>query len=94
MNTTPNYSLVPHRFWKRKDGVTGCPPRVSIYGSLPSPRESYEMAQEGYSVYDRKSNTYSNYFFGKIGIETEEEGLEIVTKLNNLWENKFASHES
>ena len=80
MNT--KYRLVPRKIWQRKPGFTGCPAQVSIYGSLPSPREAYEIVENGYSVYDVRNNTYSNYFFGKMGIETEVEGLAIIEKLN------------
>jgi hypothetical protein len=76
------YSLVPRKIWQRKPGFTGCPAQVSIHGALPSPREAYEMAEKGYSIYDSRSNTYSNYFFGKIGILTKEEGMAIISRLN------------
>ncbi len=75
------YSLVPRQVFKRKPGFNG-PEYVSAFGALPSPIEAYELITKGFSVYDKKENTYSNYFFCKIGIETEEEGLAIIEKLN------------
>ena len=75
------YTLVPRRHWKRKDGFTGCPETVSIYGAMPQPREAYEIAEKGFSIYDSRNNTYSNYFFGKIGIDTQEEGENIIARL-------------
>ena len=76
------YTLHPLKIWKRKPGFTGCPERVSIHGSLPSPMAAYEMVEDGYTIFDPHSNTYSNYYFGKIGIKTEAEGLAIAEKLN------------
>jgi len=75
------YSLQPNRFWKRKEGFTGCPERVSFYGALPMPKEAYELAEKGFSIYDSRNNTLSNYFFGKVGIATKEEGEQIIQKL-------------
>lgn len=75
------FTLVPRRYWKRKDGFAGCPETVSIHGATPQPREAYEIAEKGFSIYDSRNNTYSNYFFGKIGIETKEEGENIIARL-------------
>ena len=80
-NHPARYELVPYRYWKRKDGFSGCPARVSIGGALPQPREAYEMAESGFSILDNVRNTRSNYFFGKVGIQTREEGLAIIAKL-------------
>ena len=82
--TNPRYAVVPHRFWQKKSDTSPGPKRISIYGSPPSNREAYEIAEEGYSIYDRRSGTYSNYFFGKVGIETEGEGEQIVERLLNV----------
>jgi hypothetical protein len=76
------YSVVPRRFWKKKAGFSG-PEKVSIHGALPSPREAYEIEENGYSIYDSKNNRYSNYFFGKIGIQTEDEANDIIYRLTN-----------
>lgn len=75
------YEIHPRRFWKRKEGFSNCPATVSIHGALPQPREAYEMAEKGFTIYDRKNNTFSNYFFGKIGIETKEQAEKIIEKL-------------
>ena len=77
------YEIHPRRFWKRKEGFSGCPATVSIHGALPQPREAYEIAEKGFSIYDRKNNTYSNCFFGKIGIETKEEAENIILRLTS-----------
>ena len=82
--TNPRYAVVPHRFWQKKSDTSPGPKRISIYGSLPSNREAYEIAEEGYSIYDRRSGTYSNYFLGKVGIETEDEGEQIIERLLNV----------
>jgi len=58
------YEIHPRRFWKRKEGFSGCPETVSIHGALPQPREAYEIAEKGFSIYDRKNNTFSNYSAG------------------------------
>jgi hypothetical protein len=76
---------IPHpaKVWIKKDShahIPG-PKRVSIYGALPSPREAYEMREDGWSIYDSRSNTYSNYFKGKI-LKTEEEANTIAQELN------------
>lgn len=78
----PNpYTLTPRRYWQRKPGFSGCPETVSIYGAMPKPREAYEIAEKGFSIYDKRSNTYSNYFFGKVGIASQEEGEAIIARL-------------
>jgi len=79
------YELVPRRFFRLKPEFIGKgvgPETVSFYGALPSPREAYEIAEKGFSIYDSRNNTYSNYFFGKIGIETREEGEDIIRRLD------------
>ena len=76
-----NYTLVPRKVWKRKEGFLGCPEYVSVHGAMPNPINAYEMIEKGYSIYDSRNNTYSNYFFGKIGIDTVEEGTEIINRL-------------
>lgn len=83
MSTTPRYKAVPSQVWIKKPGFehVQAPARVSVYGSLPSPREAYEIKTEGWSIFDSKSNTYSNFFFGKRGIETEEEANAIIERL-------------
>lgn len=75
------YEITPRRFWKRKAGFSGCPETVSIYGAMPRPKEAYEMVEQGFSIYDARNNTYSNYFFGKIGIDTKEEAENIIARL-------------
>lgn len=79
-----NYEVVPARVYRLRPEFagSGLAPRVSPYGAAPRPLEAYELAQEGFSVYDRKRNTYSNYFFGKVGIATLEEGEAIVARLD------------
>ena len=77
------YEIHPRRFWKRKEGFSNCPATVSMHGALPQPREAYEIAEKGFSIYDRKNNTYSNYFFGKIGIDTREEAENIIQCLTS-----------
>lgn len=78
-----NYEIHPKKVWKRKVGFEnlGVPSQVSIHGSLPSPIEAYEMVEKGFTIYDKRNNTYSNYFFGKIGIDTREEAESIVARL-------------
>jgi hypothetical protein len=76
------YTVIPSRFWQKKAGYNG-PERVSIYGSLPMPREAYEMVEKGFAIYNLTDNTISNYFFGKIGIDTEEEANQIINRLTN-----------
>lgn len=44
-------------------------------------REAYEIEEKGFSIYDRRNNTTSNYFFGKIGIDTREEAENIISRL-------------
>ena len=75
------YEIHPRRYWKRKPGFSGCPETVSIYGAMPQPREAYEIEEKGFSIYDRRNNTTSNYFFGKIGIDTREEAENIISRL-------------
>lgn len=75
------YEITPRRFWKRKEGFSECPETVSFYGAMPKPKEAYEMVEKGFSIYDTRNNTCSNYFFGKIGIDTKEEAEEIIKKL-------------
>lgn len=77
------YEIHPRRFWKRKEGFSNCPATASIHGAMPQPREAYEIAEKGFTIYDRKNNTYSNYFFGKIGIETKEEAENIIQRLTS-----------
>ena len=77
------YEIHPRRYWKRKDGFSNCPATVSMHGALPQPREAYEMAEKGFTIYDRKNNTCSNYFFGKIGIDTREEAENIIQRLTS-----------
>jgi hypothetical protein len=48
---------------------------------MPQPREAYEIEEKGFSIYDRRNNTTSNYFFGKIGIDTREEAENIISRL-------------
>ena len=78
---TNRYEIVPRKVWKLKDGFSGLPQYVSIHGALPTNPKAYEMVEKGYSIYDSKNNTYSNYFFGKIGIDTREEAENIILKL-------------
>lgn len=78
------YQVVPRKFWQRKPGFTGIPETVSLYGALPRPADAYEMVEKGFSIYDKRNNTYSNYFFGKIGIETEEEANNIIRRLTSV----------
>lgn len=77
------YKAVPHRFYQLKDDYSGCglPKTVSIHGALPRPLDAYKIVTKGYSIYDPKENTYSNYFFGKIGIDTVEEAENIIRRL-------------
>ena len=74
------YEIVTRKFWKKKGGFSG-PDTVSFYGAMPNPREAYYLVERGYSIYNTKNNTYSNYFFGKIGIDTLEEANKIIEKL-------------
>lgn len=83
MNTN-NLTVVPRKIFQRKPGFSGCPEFVSPFGALPQPLEAYELVEKGFSIYDSKENSYHNYFFGKIGIETREEGAEIIRKLGNI----------
>lgn len=78
-----SYSLTPRRIWKRQPGFTGCPEQVSVHGALPQPIQAYKMEEHGFSIYDSRNNTYSNSFFGKIGIKTLKEGEEIIKKLQS-----------
>jgi hypothetical protein len=78
------YQVVPRKFWQRKPGFTGIPENVSLYGALPRPVDAYEMVEKGWSIYDSRNNTYSNYFFGKIGIETLEEANNIILRLTDI----------
>lgn len=75
------YEIHPSRHWKRKPGFSGCPQTVSIHGAMPRPRNAYEIEEKGFSIYDRRNNTISNYFFGKIGIDTMEEAENIISRL-------------
>ena len=82
--TTTRYSAQPKQAWTKKasHANTPGPSGVSIYGALPHPREAYEMTTDGWTIYDAKTNTYSNYFFGKVGIETEQEANETIARLD------------
>jgi hypothetical protein len=77
------YQPVVRKFWQRKPGFTGIPEKVSLYGALPRPVDAYELVESGYSIYDSRNNTVSNYFFGKIGIETLEEANNIIQRLTS-----------
>ncbi len=86
--TSDRYEVVERKFWKLKAGFQsmGCPlpETVSIHGALPSPRNAYEVVAKGFTIYNKKENTYSNYFFGKVGIDTREEGEAIIARLEEL----------
>jgi hypothetical protein len=75
------YEIVPRRFYQLKAGYSGLPEKVSIYGAPPRPFTAYELVNKGYSIFDKKNNTYSNYFFGKIGIDSEQEAQDIISRL-------------
>ena len=83
-HTKPRYEVTPHQFWQKKSDAIPGPKQISLYGSLPPNREAYEIVEKGYSIYDRRSGTHSNYFFGKVGIETQAEGEQIVERLLNV----------
>ena len=67
--------------WKKTDHRAPGPERVSIHGALPAPAEAYEIASDGWTIYDERRNTYSNYFFGKVGIESQAEAEAIIARL-------------
>lgn len=77
------YSVIPRRFWALKAEFShlALPKTVSLHGSLPTNPDAYEVVERGFSIYDAKRNTYSNYFHGKVGIDTREEGEAIIAAL-------------
>lgn len=85
-----NYELRPNRFYRLKPEYSGAgPARVSLFGAAPRPAEAYEIAEEGFSIYDRRNNTYSNYFFGRIGIASREEGEDIIARLDGAARDSY-----
>lgn len=79
------YEVKVCKFWQLKKECQGLrlPKTVSLYGSLPSVPSAYEVVESGFSILDNRNGTSSNYFFGKVGIETEAEAKEIIQKLLN-----------
>ncbi len=77
------YTIIPNHIHRLKPDYRGLglPARVSIYGAAPRPAEAYEMVTDGYVIRDNKSNTVSNYFYGK-RIHTLDEAQATLAKLN------------
>jgi hypothetical protein len=76
------YKLVESPVWVRKEGITNCPERVSFYGALPNPKESYFLDKKlSFQINDGGQITYTNYLYGKI-CKTKEDFEAVALKLS------------
>lgn len=85
VNTT--YTATTSPVWIRKEGITGCPARVSGHGSLPSPRDAYELKHRwSVCVTDiRGRETYHNTFYG-FTIESQQDAEDMARLMGGDWD--------